>query len=266
MRNFYYKKGLAAICLSLLLYLLMQTHAFAGQHYGTDPTLGYGLYDTTCNKCGEDNPQWIEEESVHYCSNCGGLGMPMLVDEKEPEKEEPEPDEEDWGYDDEEEEEEIPFEVVIGGGAIVGGAAVIMIRNARKKKAAAKKSKKASPRENQKQDRDEPVGYILNISHDNVAITPQAPVQITITVLRVYDDQRTQIEPSAPINVSVKPDSDLQVLPPNGFGQMLLSIYQKNADPQSAEQYVNIAANVPGAQKTAQIKVNLTPRARVVFF
>lgn len=76
------KKGLAAICLSLLLCLLLQTHAFAGQHYGTDPTLGYGLYDTTCNKCGEDNPQWIEEESVHYCSNCGGLGMPMSVEEK----------------------------------------------------------------------------------------------------------------------------------------------------------------------------------------
>lgn len=141
-----------------------------------------------------------------------------------------------------------------------------MIRNARKKKAAAKKSKKASTRENQKQDRDEPVGYILNISHDNVAITPQTPAQIKITVLRVYADQRTQIEPSAPITVSITLDSDLQVLPPNGFGQMLLSIYQKNADPQSAEQYINVVANVPGAQKTAQIKVNLTPRARVVFF
>lgn len=267
MKNFKFRKGLAAICLALLLSLLLLTHAFADVHYGKDPHNGFeGYFDTGCNHCGQDNPQWLEEDTVHYCSNCGALGFPSLVDEDEPDAEfkpDPEPDDyDDW---DDEDDEEIPFEVVIGGGVIIGGAAVIIIRNARKKKAA-KKSKKPSSREKQKQDREQPVGYILNLSHNNVAITPQTPAQITITVLRVYADQRTQIEPSAPITVSTNPDSDIQVLPPNGFGQILLSIYQKDSDPKSAEEFINIIATVPGAQKTAQIKVNLTPRARVVFF
>ena len=53
-------------CCNLLIFIIMPviaTHAFAGQHYSTDPTLGYGLYDTTCNKCGEDNPSG--SKSVH---------------------------------------------------------------------------------------------------------------------------------------------------------------------------------------------------------
>lgn len=39
-------------------------------------------YDTHCNVCGHDNPQWLEEDSVHYCENCGALGMPAIIEDK----------------------------------------------------------------------------------------------------------------------------------------------------------------------------------------
>lgn len=256
MKTLHIKKVLTVfICFLMLLSLLLTSKVFAGQHYGTDLVLGYGLYDTTCNKCGHDNPQWLQEDSVHYCSNCGGLGMPMPVDEKAPEKKEPKDDYDDWDYQDEDEDEEIPFEVVIGGAA-VGGAAVIMINRARKKKAASKKEQK----------KDQPVGYILNISQDNVFVAPQTPAQIVITVLRVLPDGKTLVESSAPITVSLKPDSSIQALPLNGFGQIMLSISQKDANSKNPEEYINIAATVPGAQKTAQVKVSIAPNARVVFF
>lgn len=271
MINYRIRKGLAAICLSLLFSLLLSIRTFADIHYGTEVSSGIsGNFDTGCNQCGFDNPQWLDENSVHYCNNCGALGMPKYLGDDVPEdKPEPDSDPDDndnWDYSDDEEDEEIPFEVVIGGGAIIGGAIVIIVKRAKQKKAATKKHSKASSREQKEKNQDQPVGYILNISQDNVFVTPQTPAQITITVLRVYADQRTQIEPSAPVSVSLKSDSDIQALPANGFGQVLLNIYQKNADSKSAEEYINIIASVPGAQKSAQVKVNLAPKARVVFF
>ncbi len=266
------RKGLVAtICLSVLLSLLLPTQAFADIHYGTDPHHGWeGYFETGCNQCGHDNPQWFHDKSVLYCEECGALGYLYYLGEELPGNE-PEPDSDpddydDWGYSDDEGDEDIPFEVVVGGGAIVGGAVVIMIRRARKKKAATKNHSKTSPKEKTEKNQDQPVGYILNLSQDNVFVTPQAPAKITVTVLRVYADQRTQIEPSTPITVSFKPDSGIEVLPPNGYGQLLLSIYQKDSDPISSEEYVNIIATIPGAQKSAQVKVTLTPKARVVFF
>ncbi len=273
MKTLHIKKVLAVfICFLMLLSFLFTFKTFAGQNYGTDPGLGiYGLYDTTCNKCGQDNPEWLQEHTVHYCKNCGGLGMPMLIEEKKPEKEESKDDDEDWDYDDEDEDEdeEIPFEVIIGGAA-VGGAAVIMINRARKKAASKKGGKSSSGTNSNKtkkeQKKDQPSGYILNISQDNVFVTPQTPAQIAITVLRVLADGKTKVEPSAPITVSLKPDSSIQVLPLNGFGQVMLSISQKDTDPKNSEEYINIAATVPGAQKTAQVKVSIAQNARVVFF
>lgn len=268
MINYRVLKGLVAICLSLLLSLLLSIRTFADIHYGTDPHHGWeGYFDTGCNQCGHDNPQWFHDKSVLYCEECGALGYLYYLGEELPGNE-PEPDSDpddygDWDYSD---DEEIPFEVVIGGGAIVGGAVVIIIRRAKKKKASTKKHSKASSKEQKEKNQDQPVGYILNISQDNVFVTPQTPAQITITVLRVYADKKTQIEPAAPITVSLKSDSDIQALPTNGFGQVLLYIYQKDADSKSTEEYINIIATVPGAQKTAQVKVNLTPSARVVFF
>lgn len=271
MNIFNNRKGLIVICLSVLLSLLLPPQAFADIHYGTDPHHGWeGYFDTGCNQCGHDNPQWFHDKSVLYCEECGALGYLYYLGEELP-GDEPEPDSDpddydDWNYSDDEDDEEIPFEVVIGGGAIIGGAVVIMIKRAQKKKAATTKPGKASSKEQKEKNQDQPVGYILNLSQDNVFVTPQAPAKITVTVLRVYADQRTQIEPSAPITVSFKPDSGIEVLPPNGYGQLLLSIYQKDSDPINSEEYVNIIATVPGAQKSAQVKVTLTRKARVVFF
>ena len=66
------KKGLAAICLSLLLCLLLQTHAFAGQHYGTDPTLN-GPYDTH-NKCEKIT---LDRRGKRFIIFAIGIRMPM---------------------------------------------------------------------------------------------------------------------------------------------------------------------------------------------
>lgn len=268
MINYRVRKSLVVICLSLLLSLLLSIRTFADIHYGTDPHHGWkGYFDTGCNQCGHDNPQWFHDKSVLYCEECGALGYLYYLGEELPgNKPEPDSDPDDYDDWDSSDDEEIPFEVVIGGGAIVGGAVVIIIRRAKKKKAATKSHNKTSPKEKTEKSQNQPVGYILNLSQDNVFVTPQAPAKITVTVLRVYADQRTQIEPSAPITVSFKPDSGIQVLPPDGFGQVILSIYQKDADTKNSEEYVNIIATVPGAQKSAQVKVTITPKARVVFF
>ena len=200
-------------------------------------------YDVTCNQCGHDNPQWLEEDTVHYCESCGALGMPMLIDENESGNATSEDNGGTTSDDD-----GLPFVVVIGGAAVAGAIAIILGRNAKKKKKA------------------DAAGYILKLSQHQVYVTSGAPAQVIVTVLRVDAQGRAQIEPSAPIYITLTPDSVLQVLPPNGYGEITLSISQKASSASDAIEYIDVAALVPGAQKNARIAVNISPSLQIVFF
>lgn len=165
-------------------------------------------------------------------------------------------------------EKGFPIEVAIGGAAI-GAAVVVILKVAKKRKTAPQKAGKVSSSEGEKegkQDQDQPEGYILNISEDNVSVSPETSAQLIATVLRVFADGSTQRDPSAPITVSLKPNSDLQVIPLKGFGEVSLSISQKSAEPMSIEEYIDITTVVSGGQKTARVKVSAAPAVQVVFF
>ncbi len=259
------KISMTFVIFIVMLFLLSTVASAVGRY---DPK---EKYSTKCGVCGYDNPQWLEEDSVHYCRNCGALGMPALIDDSGPKNT---GNTDNWDYnnvprDTGDDEGRFPIEVVIGGGAAIGAAVTVILKKAKKGRVAPQKADRITSPEGRgenKQDQDQPEGYILNISEDNIFITPETSAQLIVTVLRVFADGNTQKDPSAPITVSLEPNSNLQVVPLKGFGEISVSISQKNAESMNIEEYINVTTLVPGSQKTAKVKVSAAPAVQMVFF
>ena len=255
------KISMTFVIFIVMLFLLSTVASAVGRY---DPK---EKYSTKCGVCGYDNPQWLEEDSVHYCRNCGALGMPALIDDSGPKNT---GNTDNWDYNnvprDTGDDEEGSIEVVIGGAAI-GAAVTVILRRLKKEGSTPKADRITSPEgrgENKPRSRP-PEGYILNISEDNIFITPETSAQLIVTVLRVFCRwQHTRSFRS--ITVSLEPNSNLQVVPLKGFGEISVSISQKNAESMNIEEYINVTTLVPGSQKTAKVKVSAAPAVQMVFF
>ncbi len=109
-------------------------------------------YDTRCNQCGHDNPQWIAEQKngiVNYCEKCGALGMPELISNNNQNQADSSDDQSTDPFDDST-DSDIPWDVVIG--AVVGAAVIAAIRKRLKnrKKAEKKTTSKTNRKEEEK--------------------------------------------------------------------------------------------------------------------
>ncbi|MDD4295555.1 MAG: hypothetical protein PHC69_01185 [Ruminiclostridium sp.] len=233
-------------------------------------------YDTRCGVCGQDNPQWLNENTVHYCKKCGALGYPTLISDKN-ETGTTRPDNADKeGYSSYENEEDgdIPFEVVIGGAAAVVVVATAM---AKKKKKSGKTtvqktpvpprpstaSKPSNRREKPKEEK--PVGYILQLSQDSIVLTDSEKVVIGIRVMRVADNGQTTVASNAEISLQQQKDTRLLLAPNRGMGVLNVRISQNGATQQDMQETIQVIATVPGKTLVAMITVMQKTGWKMVF-
>lgn len=240
-------------------------------------------YDTTCNNCGHDNPQWLLDDYVKYCEECGALGMVVEIHDETTEAEPEEDagpdadsnDADDWSDD---EDEKVPFEVVVGGGAAVGAAVILILKNAAKGRKTGKtasrdqtpvagtpgagKPSTGKPKRND----GEPAGYILKLSQERILCKTGVPGRVVISVLKVDARGVTSLEPSAPIQVMLPPNSILRADPPTGFGEITVTVSQICPSTSQEPEWLQVTAQVPGAQKIVHLAVDLERECRMVFF
>ncbi len=224
-------------------------------------------YDTHCNNCGQDNPQWLNEDTVHYCNKCGALGLPQIIENGSGTK----PGNTDSYDPSTDGDGDIPFEVVIGTGAAV---TVIAVSIARKKKktgttaptARTKHTSSTSQKSQQKKPKEEqPAGYILQLSRDNIVLADREEEVVGIRVMRVDDNAQTTVASNAEISVQLQKDSRLLVLPARGMGVLNVKILQNGAVQQDAQEAVQVTATVPGKTLVTIINVMLKAGWKMVF-
>lgn len=221
-------------------------------------------YKTICINCGQDNPQWLQEDSVNYCSKCGALGLHQYIGFGSGTK----PDNT-GSYDPSTDgDADIPVAVVIGTGAAVTIIAVSMAR--RKKKpgsmAQTKNASSTSQKPQQKKPEEEqPAGYILQLSQDNIVLEDREEEVVGIRVLRVDDNAQTTIASNAEIIVQPQKDSRLLVIPARGMGVLNVKILQNGAVQQDVQEAVQVTATVPGKTLVTTINVMLKAGWKMVF-
>ena len=225
-------------------------------------------YDTRCNICCHDNPQWLNEDCVHYCGECGALGMPAIISDKkgsgtttpdEPDNNDPSPY--DTGAD-----EDIPFEVVIGGAAVVTVIAVSIAKKKKKPGATTPRAKTRQPsNQRERSKEDQPAGYILQLSKDKVVLADGEDAVVGIRVMRVAGDGQTTVASNAQISLQMQKDSHLLVLPARGTGVLNVRIKQNSAVKQDIQESIQVTATVPEKTTVATITVMLNTGWKMVF-
>jgi hypothetical protein len=236
-------------------------------------------YDTHCNVCGHDNPQWLVEDSVHYCENCGALGYPAIIEDKtaseSPGTEGDADDPPSYGSDG---DEEIPIAVVVGGAAAVTAVAVAMAR-AKKKKGKGKPGVHNQPvppnrqsgpvppnrRRSPEPEPERPAGYILQLSQDRVVLSEGMEASVVIRVLKVMANGQTTLAPQAEIRLQQQGNSNLLLLPAGMGAEMQLRLQPKGGIRQQAEEQIHVTANVPGNMVAAVLTVSLHAGWQMVF-
>ncbi|MEX1383385.1 hypothetical protein, partial [Lutibacter sp.] len=208
-------------------------------------------YDVKCNKCGHENPQWIDEDKkgyVLYCNNCGGLGMltekidsdVKTKSENNQSKKTNEPNPSD-----------IPWEVVIGGAAI--GAAVVAIRKKLKK---SKNNKKEN-----KQKEEEKAGYILQLSTKEFDFSEEKQGNLEVRVIKITETSEKSINAAIQI---INPEPALHIQPNRGTTPLQCKLVLKD-QPKENQFKITVIANAEGHQYQKDIQINAGGEPKIVF-
>lgn len=165
-------------------------------------------------------------------------------------------------------DEGIPWEIVIGAGAI----AAILTTIARKlrKKSNAAHNKPPAPSHTKKQakkEADEPVGYILQLSHDRLTLQPDQPAPFTATAWRVDAKGGYHPAPEAQLRITVPPTMAevVRVAPAEAKGQLACQITLVQEVSLEATP-LTVTAQAPKGGTTAQVLVEAEPMYVIEFF
>lgn len=177
-----------------------------------------------------------------------------------------------------EEDEEFPVEIVVGGAAAVVVAAIAMAnaRKAKKKKGGNAKTQSApisgnrkSPEKSQNrqetQEEEKSVGYILQLTQDNITLTEGNETIVGIRVMKVDDKGQTTVASNAEIRLQPQKDTRLIMAPNVGKGILNVKISQNGPAQQDAVETVQINAMLPGKTIDAVLTVNLKTGWKMVF-
>jgi hypothetical protein len=152
----------------------------------------------------------------------------------------------------------IPWQVIFGGGglAISGGVLATAIVNIFKKRD--KSKSKTGKSDEQEQDPDEVVGYILQLSSDAVMLTSGQPASVNATVWQVTANGATAQASDAAIQVDMPgaAASFLQVTPTSGQGQIACTFSQAG-EPGQDEVLVTFNASAAQGGTSAQVRVTM---------
>lgn len=214
-------------------------------------------YDTRCNQCGHDNPQWIAEQKkgiVNYCEKCGALGMPMLISNGNEDQPHSSNNQSIDAIDDSS-DSDIPWDVIIG--AVVGAAAIAAIR----KKLKNKKKTDKNTKKDEKEDEKEPAHYILQLSHESFDFTKEKNHDLSINVWKITEKDKKQIPASIQIQ---NPEPALQIKPNQGRAPLNCQL-ELIGQAQKSNFDIAVSANAEGNQFQKRIHINTGGDKRIVF-
>lgn len=131
----------------------------------------------------------------------------------------------------------LPWQPVAGGLGAVAAAAAAMAG------AAAKTSAKSKT----KQDPNQPIGYILNVSSDRLSVSPEQTQPLTVTVYQVMPNGQP-VPAAANISLTAPPGASVQ--PASGSSPLSAIVWQTGEIPPGAQLLVQ-AATAGGSSQTA---------------
>ncbi len=131
----------------------------------------------------------------------------------------------------------LPWQAIAGGLGAVAAAAAAMAG------AAAKTSAKSKT----KQDPNQPIGYILNVSSDRLSVSPEQSQTLTVTVYQVMPDGRP-VPAAANISLTAPPGASVQ--PASGASPLSAVVWQTGEIAPGAQLLVQ-AATAGGSSQTA---------------
>ena len=169
--------------------------------------------------------------------------------------------------------DDIPIEVVVGGAAAIAVVAAAMV-NAKKAKGRKQSEGSHKPQvakitrstKAQKQEETEkPVGYILQLTQDNITLSEGKESIVGIRALKVDEKGQTTLVSNAEIRLQTQKDTRLFLTPNLGMGVLNVKISQNGAAQQDAVESVQITAMLPGKTLDAVLTVTLKTGWKMVF-
>lgn len=177
-----------------------------------------------------------------------------------------------------EEDEDLPIEIVVGGAAAVAVVAVAMAkaRKSKKKndkngktqrppKSANRKSSAKSEDQQKNQEEEKSVGYILQLTQDNITLTEGNETIVGIRAMKVDEKGQTTVASNAEIRLQPQKDTRLILAPNVGKGVLNVKVSQNGAAQQDAVETVQITAMLPGKTMDAVLTVTLKTGWKMVF-
>jgi len=161
-------------------------------------------------------------------------------------------------------ETDIPWATIIGGiGAVaIGGLAV-----AATAVGLATRGRRRRPRKNEKGKEEEtdegPVGYLLQLSHDRLALKPGEAAQLGSAVWQV--DSRGQYTLASDARISLVPPAGIAALPSEGEGRLNSRIEVRDGG-LNGERVMDVEALVGSEQHEASVVLSIQAPYRIEFF
>lgn len=140
-----------------------------------------------------------------------------------------------------------PWGLAIGAGVIgaagVAAAATLVIAKALS--------------QGKKPQKDEPMGYVLQVSQDTLMVTEQEPATLTVTAHRVDPGGATSVAPEVRLEITVGPNGrELSVAPKSGAGQLTCTV-SLTGPPAGNQTTLTITGRARGSSTTATVKVQM---------
>ena len=148
----------------------------------------------------------------------------------------------------------VNWQVIIGGIGAVAVAAAGLASRARRKPPTQEKEEQKEP---------ETAGYVLQLSHNRLALRAGKPAQLLVAVWRV--DSMGQYTLAADARISLITPRGVAVLPAEGLGRVACRIEQQNPDI-DGDQRLTIEAQAGGESYASEVTLTLEAEYQVEFF
>ena len=148
----------------------------------------------------------------------------------------------------------VNWQVIIGGIGAVAVAAAGLASRARRKPPTQEKEEQKEPKT---------AGYILQLSHNRLALRAGKPAQLLVAVWRV--DSMGQYTLAADARISLITPRGVAVLPAEGLGRVACRIEQQNPDI-DGDQRLTIEAQAGGESYASEVTLTLEAEYQVEFF
>ena len=157
---------------------------------------------------------------------------------------------------------EIPWVVVIGALAVLGAAG---FAGAKVLGGRGKDGERETKEEKKKDEPEEKVTYILQLSSDRLVVGPEQPAPLSVSVWKREGNSAPQPAPGASITITAPPSSGVLVGPPAGASPLTTTVSAEGAAP-STPVILEVVASVGETSTRATVTVEVTGESRMEFY